>query len=143
MPDCRAVKITVKLDYTCRVLCELARHYDGGEPVRIEHLSKVENVPANFLAQLLGELKNAKLVVSRRGIQGGFLLARAPAQITLYDIIQAMEGDLLELSGNHGGKSGRRIKQVWNEIRGVAAEKAKSFTLEAMASKAEADMYYI
>lgn len=143
MPDCRAVKITVKLDYTCRVLCELARHYDGGEPVRIEHLSKVENVPANFLAQLLGELKNAKLVVSRRGIQGGFLLARAPAQITLYDIIQAMEGDLLELSGNHGGKSGRRLKQVWNEIRGVAAEKAKSFTLEAMASKAEADMYYI
>ena len=137
------MKITVKLDYTCRVLCELARHYEGGEPVRIEHLSKVEDVPANFLAQLLGELKNAKLVVSRRGVQGGFLLARAPDQITLYDIIQAMEGDLLELSGNHGGKSGRRLKQVWNEIRGVAAEKAKSFTLEAMVSKAEADMYYI
>lgn len=137
------MKITVKLDYTCRVLCELARHYEGGEPVRIEQLSKTEAVPANFLAQLLGELKNAKLVVSRRGIQGGFLLARAPAQITLYDIIQAMEGDLLELSGNHGGRSGRRLKQVWNEIRGVAAEKAKSFTLEAVASKAEADMYYI
>ena len=137
------MKITVKLDYTCRVLCELARHYEGGGPVRIEHLSKVEDVPANFLAQLLGELKNAKLVVSRRGVQGGFLLARAPDQITLYDIIQAMEGDLLELSGNHGGKSGRRLKQVWNEIRGVAAEKAKSFTLEAMVSKAEADMYYI
>jgi len=143
LSDCRAVKITVKLDYTCRVLCELARHYEGGEPVRLEHLSKVEDVPANFLAQLLGELKNAKLVVSRRGIQGGFLLARPPDQITLYDIVQAMEGDLLELSGNHGGLSGRRLKQVWNEIRGVAAEKARSFTLEAIASKAEADMYYI
>lgn len=137
------MKITVKLDYTCRVLCELARHYDSGEPVRIDHLSKVEDVPANFLAQLLGELKNARLVVSRRGIQGGFMLARPPAQISLYDIIQAMEGDLLELSGNHGGQSGRRLKQVWNEIRGVAAEKARSFTLETMASKAEADMYYI
>ena len=137
------MKITVKLDYTCRVLCELARHYEGGEPVRIEQLSKTEDVPANFLAQLLGELKNAKLVVSRRGIQGGFLLARPPAQITLYDIVQAMEGDLLELSGNHGGKSGRRMKQIWGEIRAVTAEKAKSFTLEVMSAKVEADMYYI
>jgi Rrf2 family transcriptional regulator, cysteine metabolism repressor len=141
--DCRGVKITVKLDYTCRVLCELARHYEGGEPVRIEHLSKVEDVPANFLAQLLGELKNAKLVVSRRGIQGGFLLARPPAQITLYDIVQAMEGDLLELSGNHGGQSGRRMKQIWAEIRAVTAEKARSYTLEVMAAKVEAEMYYI
>jgi Rrf2 family protein len=137
------VKITVKLDYACRLLCELARHYEGGEPVRIDDLAATENVPANFTAQLLGELKNARLVVSRRGVQGGFLLARAPDQITLYDIVQAMEGDLLELSGNHGGKSGRRLKSVWNEIRGVAAAKAKGYTLEALATKAEPEMYYI
>lgn len=137
------MKITVKLDYTVRILCELARHYDRGEPVRIDDLAKTEDVPANFLAQILGELKNGKLVVSRRGIQGGFLLARAPDQITLYDIIQVIEGDLLELSGNHGGKSGRRLKQIWNDIRGAAANRAKSYTLDAMASKVEAEMYYI
>ena len=137
------MKITVKLDYTCRILCELARHYSSGEPVRIDDLSKVEEVPANFLAQILGELKNGKLVESRRGVQGGFLLARAPDQISLYDIIEVIEGDLLELSGNHGGKSGRRMKQIWNEIRDVATERAKSYTLEAMAARAEAEMYYI
>lgn len=137
------MKITVKLDYTARILCELARHYDRGEPVRIDDLASTEDVPANFLAQILGELKNGKLVVSRRGVQGGFLLARAPDQISLYDIIQVIEGDLLELSGNHGGKSGRRLKQIWNDIRGAAAERAKGYTLDAMASKAEAEMYYI
>lgn len=137
------VKIPVKLDYTCRILCELARHYVGGEPVRIDDLSKVEDVPANFLAQILGELKTAKLVVSRRGVQGGFLLARAPDQISLYDIVEAVEGDLLELSGNHGGKSGRVLKQVWHDVRAVAVKKAQSYTLEQLAARAEAEMYYI
>ncbi|MBI2516905.1 MAG: Rrf2 family transcriptional regulator [Opitutae bacterium] len=137
------MKITVKLDYTCRILCELARHYAGGEPVRIDDLSKVEAVPANFLAQILGELRNGKLVVSKRGVQGGFLLARAPDQITLHDIVKVMEGDLLELSGNHGGKSGRRVKQIWQEIREVAAQKARGYTLEMMAAQKEPEMYHI
>jgi Rrf2 family cysteine metabolism transcriptional repressor len=137
------VKIPVKLDYTCRILCELARHYDRGEPVRIDDLSKVEDVPANFLAQILGELKNAKLVVSRRGIQGGFLLARSPEQITLFDIVQAVEGDLMELSGNFDGKSGRKLKQIWNDIRAAAVAKARGYTLDAMAAKADGEMYYI
>lgn len=137
------MKIPVKLDYTCRILCELARHYERGEPVRIDDLSTAEDVPANYLAQILGELKNAKLVVSRRGIQGGFLLARAPDQITLFDIVQAVEGDLMELSGNFDGRSGRRLKQIWNDIRGAAVAKARSYTLDAMAAKGEAGMYYI
>jgi len=137
------VKIPVKLDYSCRILCELARHYEHGEPVRIDDLSKVEAVPANFLAQILGELKNAKLVVSRRGVQGGFLLARAPDQITLFDVVQAIEGDLMELSGNFDGRSGRKLKQIWNEIRGAAVARARDYTLEAMAAKVEAEMYYI
>jgi len=137
------MKITVKLDYSCRILCELARQYDSGEPVRLEHLAKTEDVPANYLAQLLGELRNGRLVVSKRGVQGGFLLARPPREISLYDIIRVIEGDLLELSGNHGGKSGKRLKQVWDEIREAAAERAKAYDLPSMAARAEAEMYYI
>lgn len=137
------MKITVKLDYTCRILCELARHYASGEPVRIDDLAKIEAVPANFLAQILGELRNGKLVVSKRGVQGGFLLARAPDRITLLDIIQVAEGDLLELSGNHEGKSGRRMKAVWQDLREVAAEKARDYTLEQLAQLKEPVMYHI
>lgn len=137
------MKITAKLDYTCRILCELARSHAGGDPRCIEELSRIEGVPANFLAQILGELRNGRLVVSRRGTQGGYLLARAPAEITLLDIIQVVEGDLLSSYGNHGGKSGRALKQIWDEIGEVAAAKARSYTLESMASRVEAEMYYI
>lgn len=137
------MKITVKLDYTCRILCELARAYPSGEPVRLEHLATVEEVPANFLAQILGELKAGRLVVSKRGVQGGFRLARSPAEITLLDIITVIEGDLLALSGNQGGRSGRRMRQIWEEIREAVADRARAYTLEAMAARAEVEMYYI
>ena len=54
-----------------------------------------------------------------------------------------MEGDLLELSGNHEGKSGRKLKTIWNDIRGAAIAKARGYTLESMAAKTEAEMYFI
>ena len=91
------MKITLKLDYACRILAELARQASSDKPVSIEYLSKTESVPANFLAQLLGELRKGKLVVSKRGVQGGFLLARPAADISLLDIVQVMEGDLDDL----------------------------------------------
>lgn len=137
------MKITVKLEYTCRILCELARRHGRGELARIEELAKIEEVPANFLAQLLGELKSNGLVVSKRGVQGGFQLARAPDRITLRDIIKATDGDLLELSGNHGGRSGRRMRQIWNELRQLVAERAGTYTLEALAAHRDAEMYHI
>jgi len=137
------LKITIKLDYACRIMAELAREYPSGRPVRIEHLSQVEAVPANFLAQILGELRNGKLVVSKRGVQGGFLLAREPEQITLYDIVKVMEGELLEMSGNHEGKTGRRLGQIWQEVRGAAEEKTRAITLDKLALVREAEMYHI
>lgn len=137
------MKITVKLDYTCRILCELARRFPSGEPVCIDDLARTEAVPANYLAQILGELKQGRLVVSRRGTQGGFRLARAPDEVTLADIIAVVEGELLALSGNHGGKSGRRMREIWDEVRGAAHARAAAYTLEAMAGKAELAMYYI
>ena len=137
------LKITLKLDYACRILAEIARQHPALKPVSIEHLSKVEAVPANFLAQILGELRSGGLVVSKRGVQGGFLLARPPAEITLHDIVRVMEGDLLELSGNHGGRTGRRLKQVWTEVQAAAARKAGEYTLEQLASSRDEEMYHI
>ena len=137
------MKITLKLDYACRILAELARQASSDKPVSIEYLSKSESVPANFLAQLLGELRKGKLVVSKRGVQGGFLLARPAADISLLDIVQVMEGDLLELSGNHGGRSGRRMRQVWLDVQRAAAGKAQEFTLEQMSIVKDQEMYHI
>ena len=101
-------------------------------------------MPANFLAQILGKLRNHGLITgSRRGNQGGYTLARSPEEISLYDILMAVEGSCLHLSGNHQGRSGRRLKQVWDEISADLVEKTKGYTLNQLATKNPTEMYYI
>jgi Rrf2 family protein len=137
------MKISVKVDYACRVMAELARLHSSGELAQIEQLAKTEEVPASFLAQILGKLRTHGLIVSRRGSQGGFTLARAPEEISLYDILMAVEGQCLHLSGNVAGRSGRRMKQIWDEIGVALVKKTKSYTLNQLATKQQAEMYYI
>ena len=137
------MKISVQVDYACRVMAELARLHGTGELAQIEHLARVEAVPATFLAQILCKLRNGGLIVSRRGNQGGYTLARPPEDITLYDSLVAVEGQCLQLSGNFDGRSGSRVKQVWEEISKELAKKTKGYTLNLLASKNPAEMYYI
>jgi Rrf2 family transcriptional regulator, cysteine metabolism repressor len=137
------VKISVQVDYACRVMAELARLHGSGELAQIEHLARTEAVPANFLAQILGKLRNHGLISSRRGNQGGYCLARAPQEISLHDILTAVEGHCLCLSGNFDGRSGRRLKEVWNEISRDLVRKTKSYTLDQLSTKNPTEMYYI
>lgn len=137
------MKVSVQVDYACRVMAELARLHGSGELAQIEHLAETEAVPANFLAQILLKLRNHGLITSRRGNQGGYTLARPPEEISLYDILVAVEGQCLQLSGNYSGRSGRRLKQVWNEIGQALVAKTKAYSLDQLSSKDPAEMYYI
>ena len=122
---------------------ELVRLHGSGTLAQIEHLAQAEAVPANFLAQILGKLRTHGLITSRRGSQGGYTLARPPEEISLHDILLAVEGGCLHLSGNFQGRSGRRLKQVWAEISETLEEKTKSYTLDQLRTKNPAGMYYI
>jgi Rrf2 family transcriptional regulator, cysteine metabolism repressor len=124
-------------------MAELARLHGSGTLAQIDHLAKAEAVPANFLAQILGKLRTHGLITSRRGNQGGYLLSRPPDEISLHDILLAVEGDSLHLSGNFQGHSGRRMKQVWAEIRADLAKKTQTYTLDKLTSKNPTEMYYI
>jgi Rrf2 family cysteine metabolism transcriptional repressor len=137
------VRISVKVDYACRVMAELARLHGSGELAQIEHLARTEVVPANFLAQILLKFRDHGLINSRRGNHGGYALARTPQEISLYDILIAVEGQCLQLSGNFAGRSGRRLKQVWDEIGVALVAKTKSYTLDQLVAKNPAEMYYI
>jgi Rrf2 family cysteine metabolism transcriptional repressor len=137
------VKLSVKVDYACRVLAQLARHYGEGQLAHIEELAKIEAVPANYLVQILSELRNGGLITSRRGKQGGYVLARPPEKITLYDIVKLIEGDLLELGGSAGGHSGKRVQQVWRDVRATLEAKCRSYTLDMLVTKGPGEMYYI
>ena len=124
-------------------MAEMARLHGSGTLAQIEHLAETEEVPANFLAQILGKLREHGLIASRRGNQGGYLLARSPEEISLYDILMAVEGQCLHLSGNYQGRSGRRLKQVWDEVSKALVDKTKGYTLNQLATKNPAEMYYI
>ena len=137
------MKISVKVDYACRVMAELARLDGSGTLAQIEQLARTEAVPANFLAQILGKLRAHGLIDSRRGNLGGYKLSRSPQEISLYDIMMATEGECLGLSGNFHGQSGRRLKEVWDDVRATLIEKVKGYTLDQLATKKLEEMYYI
>jgi Rrf2 family protein len=137
------MKLSVKVDYACRVLAQLARQHGTEGLAHIEELAESEAVPANYLVQILSELRNGGLIVSRRGKQGGYALARSPEQITLLDIIKVIEGELLEITTAGDGQSGRRVNQIWQEIRASLEQKVKGYTLDKMVSRTGEGMYYI
>ncbi len=124
-------------------MAELARLDGSGTLAQIEQLARTEAVPANFLAQILGKLRMGGLITSRRGNLGGYKLSRSPEEISLYDIMMATEGECLELSGNFQGQSGKRLKQVWSEVRTALIEKIKGYTLDQLAVRNPTEMYYI
>ena len=137
------MKLSVKVDYACRVLAQLARHHGEGRLAHIDELARTEAVPANYLVQILSELRNGGLITSRRGKQGGYVLARPPEKITLYDIVKLIEGDLLELGGGAEGQSGRRVQQVWRDVRAALEAKTKGYTLDMLVARGPGEMYYI
>ncbi len=137
------VKLSVKLDYACRALVRLAKRHASGEVSRIEELAEIEEIPANYLAQILAELRNGGLVDSRRGKQGGYLLARDPGEITLHEIISLVQGDLFSSVSNPGGASGKAIAEAWGRLQKRFEDEAKGCTLQEMAREEAQEMWYI
>lgn len=137
------MKLTVKLEYACRALVQLAKRFEQADVSSIEELAKVERIPAKYLAQILGELRTGGLVESRRGKQGGYLLSRAPDQVTLYDVITLIEGDMLTESSKVAGDSGEAVAKAWSDIQSRFEESARSISLADLAVRENQEMYYI
>lgn len=132
-----------KLGYACRVLAQLARVYESGRLAHIEELAEIEAVPANYLVQILNELRNAGLIISKRGKQGGYALSRSPNQIGLYEIVAAVDAELLENKFESKGHSGESVARIWEAIGIELKETIESYTLEAFVVNESNTMYYI
>jgi Rrf2 family protein len=89
------MRISAKADYAVRAAVELAG--SGEEPVKGERLAEAQGIPLQFLEHILLELKHARLVRARRGARGGYWLARPPEEITLANVIRAVEGPLANI----------------------------------------------
>lgn len=137
------MKLSHKLEYACRVLAQLGRFYGQNKLAHIDALAEAEKVPANYLVQILNELRNSGLIVSKRGKQGGYALSRAPEKIRLDEIVKAIDSEFLDGNFSEQGHSGVKVAQIWNTIGSDFEEKVRSYTLDAFIVGDRSEMYYI
>jgi len=114
------MRVSAKTDYALRAAAELAAA--GGGPVKREQLSTAQGIPPKFLENILGDLRQARLVRSQRGAEGGYWLAKPAEEITVADIMRAVDGPLVGIRGERPEDVGyegaaESLQQVWIALR--------------------------
>jgi Rrf2 family cysteine metabolism transcriptional repressor len=139
------VKLSVKSDYAARAVLGLARHHPSGDAVRVEDLAAEQGVPANYLVQILIELKAQGIARSVRGKDGGYLLARAPAEITLGDVLRSVHGTVFDTPALSDPDCPPELRRAWQKLQAAMETAADSVTFQQMLeeSAAKEKMYYI
>ena len=132
------MRISAKADYAVRAALELAAAPDG-EPVKGEQLAKAQDIPLQFLEHILLELKHARLIKAKRGYKGGYWLDRPPEEITLADVIRAVEGPLANIHESapedlHYAGPAEKLRDVWVAVRANLRAILESITLAEIAN---------
>jgi Rrf2 family protein len=131
------MRVSAKADYAVRAAVELASA-DAG-PVKGEKISQAQDIPLKFLENILGELKHGGLVRSQRGTEGGYWLARPADEITIADVIRAVEGPLASVRGSspetlkYAGRA-EPLGKLWVAVRANLRAVLESVTLADIAS---------
>jgi Rrf2 family protein len=114
------VRVSAKADYALRAVIELAATEDG--PVKGERIAQAQEIPLRFLENILGDLRQAGIVRSQRGVEGGYWLARAAEDISVADVVRGVEGPIANVRGvgpelvEYAG-SAARLQDVWIAVR--------------------------
>ena len=127
------MRVSAKADYAVRAAVELAAAGDG-EPVKGTVISKSQKIPLRFLENILGELRHAGIVQSQRGSEGGYWLARTADDITIAEIIRAVEGPLASVRGERPEDleylgDAEPLREVWVALRANIRQILESVTL--------------
>jgi Rrf2 family protein len=131
------VRTTAKADYAVRAAIELAA-VGTGAPVKADQIADAQSIPLNFLENILSELRRAGIVESRRGAAGGYRLGRPAEEISLADVIRAVEGPLANVRGispdalEYDG-SAVRLRDVWVALRASVRAVLEHVTLADVA----------
>jgi Rrf2 family protein len=137
------VKVSTRGDYASRALLSLALHANGGTPTSVRDIAERTALPQPYLEQILLALKGAGLVRSKRGVGGGYVLARSPAEITLGAIISAVDGPIVagdfgqpheDGACDHEGQCA--LLEVWDSVGTHIRRHLDSYTLAEMVARA-------
>jgi Rrf2 family protein len=134
------MKISSRLDYAISCAIVLADMYEKNMPTPVAFIAKKERIEYDYVEQLLRALKKAQLVKSTRGVKGGYVLSKAPSQITAKDIILAIEKNSLQLVCER--KKARRntcvhfsdckVRSVWLRLRETIENYLEGYTLKGL-----------
>jgi Rrf2 family protein len=132
------VRVTAKVDYAVRAAIELAAA-PPGQPVKGDQLAQAQDIPVKFLENILSALKRASLVRTQRGADGGYWLARPAEQITVADIVRAVEGPLANVRGEppelvHYAGNAESLQRLWICVRANLRAVTEHVTLADLAS---------
>jgi Rrf2 family protein len=133
------MRISAKADYAVRAAAELAAASPGGGPVKGEQLAAAQQIPPRFLENILADLRNAGLLSARRGADGGYALTRAPGEISVAEVLRAVEGPLAAVQGSrpeglHYEGAAARLPEVWVALRANLRAVLERVTLADLAS---------
>lgn len=129
------MKVSTRGDYAARALLSLALHGED-RPTSVKEIAERTSLPQPYLEQILLAVKGAGLVQSKRGVGGGYVLARPPEQITLAEIIAAVDGPLITLMGEHDHCEGHCILQeVWVYVSEEMRLLLEGFTLAELVKR--------
>lgn len=138
------MKLSTRGRYGLRAMFDLALHYED-EPIPLKRISERQEVSEHYLEQLFANLRKSGLVKSVRGAYGGYILARKPSEITVGDVLRALEGPfgLVDCALEKDAKKCSRFddcitRLVWVKIRDSIIKTTESITLQDMCDDAKA-----
>jgi Rrf2 family protein len=128
------MRVSAKADYAVRAAIELAASADGEHPLKGEAIGEAQGIPLPFLQNILAELRHAGIVHSKRGAEGGHWLTRPADEITVADVIRAVDGPLANVRGAPAEELVYRgaavpLQSVWLALRANVREVLEAVTL--------------
>jgi Rrf2 family transcriptional regulator, cysteine metabolism repressor len=139
------VKLSVRSDYAARAVLGLARHFPTGTALRVEDLASEQGIPPNYLVQILIDLKAKGIARSVRGKEGGYLLARTPAEISLGDILRAAHGTVFDTPALTDPNCAPELRNAWQQLKTAAEVAADKVNFQQILEQGtdKGKMYYI
>jgi Rrf2 family protein len=141
------VKVSTRGDYASRALLSLALNSGESLPTSVRDIAERTGLPQPYLEQILLALKGAGLVRSKRGVGGGYVLARSPGEITLGQIVSAVDGPIVAGDFGRPHENGACahegqcvLRSVWSEVGEHMRQHLDSFTLQDMVERARGSL---
>lgn len=141
------MKISARDEYACSAVLELALNYDVDSPVRVQDIAQRQGIPMKFLFQIMQILKRVDIVRSKRGTEGGYVLARHPSRISVGDVLRSMSGPFVQPCDDRDMATSCHFKPIWEDVDRAIGSILNNITFEELVRRARANerqlMYHI